>query len=101
MDKATQGTGAGGGGALTAISAAKAGVPINAMAAIAVASLFMATPRSIKGYHAGLPGAVGGDFQSAHWDWPTLNLPVRPRLYRRKRHSGVGRFRRILCSFQS
>jgi hypothetical protein len=31
---------------LTAISAAKAGAPINAMAAIAVASFFMAVPRS-------------------------------------------------------
>ena len=34
-------------------------------------------------------------------DWATLNLPVRPRLYRRKHRIGVGRFRRILYSFQS
>jgi hypothetical protein len=38
-------------GILRAISAAKAGVPINAMAAIAVASFFMAIPRSNNDYH--------------------------------------------------
>jgi hypothetical protein len=36
--------GTGAAGALTAMSAAKAGVPINAMAAITVASLFMTAP---------------------------------------------------------
>src|SRR5690242_6273876 len=35
----------GGGGALAAISAAKAGVPINAIAVMTVASLVMAVPR--------------------------------------------------------
>src|SRR5271166_4377623 len=43
-------TGAGnGGGALTAISAAKAGVPINAMA-IAIARLFIAAPKNMQNF---------------------------------------------------
>jgi hypothetical protein len=64
-------TGAGaGGGALTAISAAKAGVPINAMVAIAVASFFMTATRSTQNLPYGLPG---GCYRFSTVKWKILD----------------------------